>query len=297
MPINVAWPGMLAKMDAASRHLTLALGASAVLHVAVLSVHFGMPTVLKLGGESTLDIVLVNSRSAFRPSDAQVRAQANLDGGGNTDEDRRAKTPLPAADTALSGDDLVDSRRRVITLEKLQQKLLTAAKSSKAVPSETRHNDATPTPPQPTPAFDLADRALAIAKLEAQIDRQVEEYNKRPRRKQIGLRAESAVEAQYLEDWRLKIERIGNLNYPEAAKGRLYGNLVVWVEIRSDGELDNVEIRRSSGQKVLDDAALRIVRLSAPFSKFSPDLKREMDIISFARTWTFTRSDELSTSQ
>jgi protein TonB len=297
MPILVSWPAPLAKMDPPSRHLTLALAASFLLHAGVLSMHFGLPQAIKFGRESMLDIILVNSKSAARPTDAQARAQTNLDGGGNTDEDRRATTPLPAAETTLTGDDLVDTKRRVITLERLQKQMLVQEQSKATVAANPKRTEPTPPAPDPVSGFDLADRALAIAKLEAQIERQVEEYNKRPRRKSIGVRAESAVEAQYLEDWRQKIERIGNLNYPEAAKGRLYGNLVVWVEIKANGELDNVEIRRSSGQKVLDDAALRIVRMSAPFAQFSPDLKREMDIIGFARTWTFSRSDELNTSQ
>jgi protein TonB len=284
-------------MDTASRQITLALAASALLHAAVLSLQFSLPQALKLGRESMLDIILVNSRSAERPTDAQARAQTNLDGGGNTDDDRRAQTPLPPAETTLTGDDLVDAKRRVITLERLQHQMLTQTKSKKLVAAEPQRTEPTPPAPDVTSGLDLADRALAIAKLEAQIERQVQEYNARPRRKTIGVRAESAVEAQYLEDWRQKIERIGNLNYPEAAKGRLYGSLVVWVEIKSNGELDNLEIRRSSGQKILDDAALRIVRMSAPFSQFSQGLKQEMDIIGFARTWTFTRSDELNTSQ
>jgi protein TonB len=297
MPIQVSWPAALAKMDPASRHLTLALAASTLLHAGILSLHFGFPQALKLGRESMLDIILVNSRSAERPTDVQARAQTNLDGGGNTDEDRRAQTPLPAADTTLTGDDLVDAKRRVITLERLQHQMLTQTESKKSVAAAPQKTEPTPPTPDTTSGLDLADRALAIAKLEAQIERQVQEYNQRPRRKTIGVRAESAVEAQYLEDWRQKIERIGNLNYPEAAKGKLYGSLVVWVEIKSNGELDNLEIRRSSGQKILDDAAMRIVRMSAPFSQFSQDLKHEMDIIGFARTWTFTRSDELNTSQ
>jgi protein TonB len=297
MPIEVSWPAPLAKLDPPARHLALALAVSTVLHVGVLSVHFGLPQGIRFSRESMLDIVLVNSKSAQRPSDAQVRAQTNLDGGGNTDEDRRAQTPLPAAETVVTGDDLTDAKRRVLTLEHLQRQMLVQDKSSKSVAVNPQRTDTTTPAPDPVTGYDLADRALAIAKLEAQIERQVQEYNARPRRKTIGIRAETAVEAQYLEDWRQKIERIGNLNYPEAAKGKLYGSLLVWVEIKSNGELDNVEIRRSSGQKVLDDAALRIVRMSAPFSKFSPELKHEMDIIGFARTWTFTRADELSTSQ
>ena len=95
-------------------------------------------------------------------------------------------------------------------------------------------------------------------------------------------------------DWRAKIERVGNLNYPEAARAlKLYGSLLITVSIRSDGSVENVEINRSSGQKVLDAAAVRIVEMSAPFAAFPPDIKRDTDVLHITRTWMFTKGDEL----
>ncbi len=285
-----------ARLFPAGMSFGTALSLSVAGHAVLLAVHFTFPDATRRVRDNALDIILVNSKSAHRPTAAQARAQANLDGGGNTDEARRATTPLPPSERVREGDDLVEAKRRLASLETRQQQMLTQIRSQRAVAAEVQRDDPAPPAPPAISGLDMADRAVAIARLEAQIDRQVDEYNKRPRKKFIGTRADEYVAAQYLEDWRLKIERIGNLNYPEAAKGRLYGSLIVYVEINSSGDLERAEIRRSSGHKILDEAALRIVRLAAPFGGFSADLKRETDILAFARTWSFTRADEMKSS-
>jgi protein TonB len=239
-------------------------------------------------------VVLVNSKHAHKPVHAQAKAQTNLDAGGNTDEDRRARTPLPPSAQTHEGDDITQAERRVQELEAEQRRVMSQLKAAKAVHSDPGRN--APQTPQPTPTLsglDLASRALATASLEAQIDRQFDEYNKRPRKKFIGTRTEEYVPAQYLEDWRQKVERIGNLNYPEAAKGRFYGSLVIYIEINAEGELERAEVQRSSGYRVLDAAAIRILKLASPYGKFPADLKRQTDILAFARTWTFTQADQL----
>ena len=136
-------------------------------------------------------------------------------------------------------------------------------------------------------------RALAIARMEAQISRQTEEYNKRPRKKNIGARAEEYRFAQYVEDWRLKVERIGNLNYPDGARGRVYGSLVLTVSIKADGSLDKIEVDRSSGYQILDRAAERIVKMASPYAGFPANIKRDTDILVITRTWTFAPGDKL----
>ena len=246
-----------------------------------------------LAKDRALDVVLVNSKSARKPQDAQALAQANLDGGGDTEEQRLARTPLPALQEQRESQDPSEAKRRVAELEAQQQKLLTQAKSNKSVLAEAKRADAAPVVAGSLAGLDLRSSAMAIARLEAQIDRQTEEYNKRPRKKFIGARTEEYVPAQYIEDWRQKVERIGNLNYPDAARGKLYGNLTIYIEIRSDGELERAEIQRSSGHRILDEAALRIVHMGAPYGEFPVQLKRQYDILSFARVWNFTRADEL----
>lgn len=286
-------PAFLAAMDPPRRHLTLALGASLLFHAVLLTIRFTPPDFMEKAREQALEVILVNSKSKTRPEKAQAKAQANLDGGGNTDEDRRAKTPLPPSPNTREGNELFEAQRRVAQLEAQAQQQMTRLKSERAI--TTDRSKPTPTPaPEPTPSgLDMASSALAIARLEGQIARQMEEYNKRPRKKFIGARTEEVRYAQYVEDWRQKIERIGNLNYPDAARGRLYGSLVLTVVIKANGDLDRVEVNRSSGQTLLDEAARRIVRMAAPYAAFPESIRRDTDILEITRTWTFTNADRL----
>lgn len=290
---SIQMPAFLAAMDAPQRNLTLALGISLLLHAALLAVRFTPPDIFDKARERAMDVILVNSKSKSRPDKAQAKAQTNLDGGGNTEEDLRAKTPLPPSPNTREGTDLVEAQRRVAELEAQQQKMMTRLASEKAVAADRTRNNPTPAPAEIRTGADLASSALAIARIEGQISRQLEEYNQRPRKKFIGARVEEYRFAQYVEDWRQKIERIGNLNYPDAAKGRLYGSLVLTVIIKSNGDLDRVEVNRSSGQRLLDDAARRIVQMSAPFAAFPEAIRRDTDVLEITRTWTFTNADRL----
>jgi protein TonB len=276
------------------RALAWALGLSIVLHVILLTLHFTAPNRSALRRESNLEVVLVNAKTANRPKDAQVLAQANLDAGGNTEDKQIASTPLPPTAQDRTGDTLMQRRRRVQELEARQRELLAHVKSKAApLPPPQAQKVSQPEPVVRMSGLDLAESALSMARLEAKIDRNVNNYNNRPKKFIVGTRAASAVEAQYIEDWRLKVQRVGNLNYPEEARGKFYGNLVLDVEISSDGSLHSVEVRRSSGYKVLDNAAKRIVRLAAPYGAFSAEMKQTTDILSITRTWTFSSADKL----
>lgn len=278
-----------------NRIFTIALSLSLAAHLVALSIHFRLPEkITSRAFERPLEIVLVNAKSRSKPAEAQVLAQTHLDGGGNTDEDRRLRTPLPPSVNTKEGDAMVETRQRMKQLENIQQALLTQTKSLASVSTEAYR-----TPPVDTPAastgFDLAQNALAIARLEGQIDKAIDEYNKRPRKKFIGARAEEYRFAQYIEDWRQKIERIGTLNYPDAARGKLYGSLLLSISLRADGKVDRMEVLRSSGYPVLDEAARRIVQLASPFAPFPQDIRRDTDVIEITRTWIFTNADRLKT--
>ncbi len=274
--------------------MQFAILASILVHAAVLSLRFAFPDASRLRTPpQSLDVILVNSKSATRPAEAQALAQANLDGGGNTDENRRAKTPLPATREVERGDDVKRARQKVTELEAKQRQLLTQAQAPAAAASETAKPDPAPDPAKPLSGADLVNSALALARLEAQIARQVEEYNKRPRKAFVGARAAESRFAQYVEDWRLKIERIGNLNYPDNARGRIYGSLRLTVSIKPDGSVEDVQIDRPADYKVLNDAALKIIRLSAPFAPFPAEIRKDTDLLVITRTWTFAPGDRL----
>jgi protein TonB len=286
-------PAFLAAMDAPRRNLTLALGASLLLHAVLLAIRFTPPDFMDKAREQALEVILVNSKSKARPDKAQAKAQTNLDGGGNTDEDRRAKTPLPPSANTREGDRLMEAKRRMAELEAQAQQQMTRLKGERSVSIDKSKVNPVAAPEPNVSGADLASSALAIARLEGQIARQMEEYNKRPRKQFIGARTEEYRFAQYVEDWRQKIERIGNLNYPDAAKGRLYGSLTLSVVIKANGDLKQVEVIRSSGQALLDDAARRIVRMAAPYAPFPPNIQRDTDELDITRTWTFTNADRL----
>jgi protein TonB len=285
--------------DSPGRWLTplfgAALAASIILHGALLAARFGFPDAAKLRTPpQTLDVVLVNSRSPTRPVIPDALAQANLDAGGNTDADRRAKTPLPVTREQARGDDAKRARKRVEDLEAKQRQLMTQlAEARAAVPVQEAKPAPAPDTPAPVSGADLMTSALALARMEAQIARQVDEYNKRPRKKFVGARAAESRFALYVEDWRQKVERIGNLNYPEGARGRVYGSLRVTVAIKPDGSIEEIQVDRPSEHKILNEAALKIVRLAAPYAPFPPEIRRDTDILVITRTWTFAPGDKL----
>ncbi len=276
-----------------NRRLLLAIGISLAAHALLMTLHFSFPDASKAMREKALDIVLVNAKSARKPTDPQALAQANLDGGGNTDENRRLKTPLPPTHQQLTGSEIERMQRRIREIDAAQQKMLSEAKSARAV-AAARNAAEQPTPVTSVSGLDLAESARAMARLEGEINKSVDEYNKRPRKKFIGARTEEYRFAQYIEDWRRKVERIGTLNYPEAARGKLYGSLVLTASINHDGSLNRVDINRSSGYKVLDDAAKRIVQMASPYAPFPPDIRRDTDILEITRTWYFTQGDQVT---
>jgi len=144
-----------------------------------------------------------------------------------------------------------------------------------------------PSPDQPPESQDAA-----IARMEAQIKRDLQAYSSGPKKQFVGGRVESRF-SEYVQRWAAKVERVGNANYPEEARGKLYGSVRVTVAIRQDGTLDSVQIDRSSGYEVLDRGALRIVQLASPFDPLPDDIRRDTDILVITRTWHFARGDKV----
>ena len=276
------------------RLIAWAAGLSVSVHLVVLAIHFAPADLSRMFDRGPpLEIALVNAKTKDKPQKADILAQANLDGGGNTDADRRAKTPLPVLPKDTPREDIALASERVQTLERQTQELLTQLKSVPALAAQPKPTENAERTDSPT-ANELMQRTMEAMRLEAQIAKDMDAYQKRPKRRFLGARAEEYRFARYVEDWRLKVERIGNMNYPEAARQqKLYGSLLITVSIRADGTLENVEINRSSGHRVLDAAAVRVVEMSAPYAAFPPDIRRDTDILHITRTWTFTKADEL----
>jgi len=303
--------------------MSVAIWLSIVAHAFFLSVHFE-PELKKLANQlPSLEVVLVNSKTKTAPDKNAILAQANLDRGGNTEENRKLKTALPAPKERMSEVKLQPNsesrsasksaklkaqeareQKRVEQLEKQAQELMTQIKAAKKIESNPTQNAASAEPEEGeekinTKSLDreaLLAASLEMDRLQAQIDKQQEEYQKRPKRKFVGARTKEYRFAMYVESWRQKVERIGNMNYPEAAKAdKVYGQLRMTVSIKSDGSLESVVIDQKSPHTILNDAAKRIVELAAPYAPFPDDIKKDTDILSITRTWTFTQEDLLST--
>ncbi|MCK2087205.1 TonB family protein [Thauera aromatica] len=276
--------------------LLSAFALSLALHGLLLSVRFRLPEAAAVRDRG-LEVVLVNARHARPAEKAEVLAQANIDGGGRSAQDARPSTPLPPQPARRNGDALAEARRRAPESARTPKPALTRDTAAARVATAPKRSEPPPLPvAEPKPAvsgLDLLDSAAAVARLEATIDHSLQDLAKLPRKKFIGSRAQEYRFARYLEDWRLKVERVGALNYPEAARGKLYGNLLLSVTIRADGSVGEVHVQRSSGHKVLDDAAVRIVRLAAPYAAFPPDIRKDYELLEITRTWSFTGSDQL----
>ncbi len=287
------WPSHFAPQASGTSVFTYALLASLAIHAVLLALKFHLFDPRMSDRGPPLEVTLVNAKSTVKPTQADILAQANLDGGGNTDEDRRAKTPLPALQKDSPQIDISVTTRKAEVLERRAQELITALKGVPVAPAEPAPVEATPKAELPS-ASEATQRTLESMRLEAQIARDLDTYQKRPKRRQVGARAAEYRDARYVEDWRQKVERVGNLNYPEAARQlKLYGSLILTVSIRADGSLEKVVIDRTSGHKVLDAAAARIVEMAAPYAPFPPEIRQDTEVLDITRTWTFARGDEL----
>jgi protein TonB len=288
-PFAESW----ARLDPQSRLLALTMALSVFIHALVLSIRFQLPEARR-DTLAPLEVVIVNSKTRSRPEKPQVLAQANVAGGGETDAPRRARSPLPNQAENRRGNDVEEAQRRVQELDRMQRQLLSQVQQPAAPPAPTVE---APAPAEQKPEASgpqLRESALAMVRsLEAQVSRQIDQYNKRPKKTFIGAQAAEFRFAQYVEDWRQKIERVGNLNYPDNARGRTYGSLRLSVSLNSDGSLAGLELERSSGHAVLDQAAERIVRMAAPFARFPPDVRRDTDILVITRTWHFAPGDRV----
>lgn len=277
--------------------LGFTLMIAALVHLAViLGVGFTYVKPEKIS--QTLEITLAPFKSDTKPKDADFLAQENQQGSGTLDKKAVPKTteiapyqdtqinkvtPPPAAKPVVKQD---APKTAVATKAQAQQR--TVAKRDEVKPNE---------PKKAAPTFDSAQLNSEIASLEAELADEQQAYAKRPKIHRLSAASTMRDKgAWYKEDWRKKIERIGNLNYPEEARRKqIYGSLRMMVSINRDGSLYEVLVLESSGQPLLDQAAQKIVRLAAPFAPFSGDLS-DIDRLEIIRTWKFARGDKLSSN-
>lgn len=277
--------------------LGLALIGAILIHaLVILGITFDIQRKQPPTPERTVDITLVTPpKEPVKVKKPDLLAQASQLGGGEKTIKQRDSSPL-GNPNATPKPHATPELVRAGTLNPQTQKqpqVLTARDS------QQKRTDSPPVPPiktQPRPnlAQLLNSTQREIDRLTADISRQSRAASSRERRKAINASTQEYQYAAYLEAWRKKVERIGNLNYPdEAVRRHLSGSLVLHVAVRANGTIEQVQILRSSGHKVLDDAAKRIVRLAAPYAPFPPSIRKDVDVLDITRTWQFSNSNSL----
>ncbi len=286
------------------------LTISVIIHGIFLATSFyDIPK--RISAKKTMEIILVNSKTAQAPINTQVFAQANLNGGGSVEENLRIKTPFPVDEnnkTENTNINLQISKNTSQADEQQQQQLETQIKNleqeQQKLYSEVQHKSKTIKRKRKQDKNKITNNLANLSaaemlmatretmNLEGEISERIQKYNQRPRRKFIGATTKEVNYAAYLEAWRQKIERLGTINYPNNARGKIYGSLMLSVAIRKNGSIEKVKVLRSSGHKILDEAALRIIKLGEPYARFPPDIAAETDIIEVNRWWKFTKDEE-----
>ena len=275
--------------------LLVSLAAHALLILA-FGFHFAKPA----PSVPTLDVTLINTSNAALPGKADFLAQANNAGGGTSDKARRPGAPfsgpLPVANAGIAPAAVMPaaparekaSGPHVLTTTGKSDRHAASERDTRDQPQSERREAAIPIP-----------QRLEMARLAQEVRREQESYAHRPRRKYISANTRETAFAAYQVAWVRRIERIGNLNYPDAARRRhLHGDVMLTVVLGMDGHVRDVTVNRSSGYRVLDEAAIRIVHLAAPF----PGIPQDRDAngnryneLVITRTWQFLPGNHLET--
>ena len=272
------------------------LGATLVLSVlvhAMLVLGIGFAAEDAAPVVPTLDVILSQTRSALTPAQADFLAQANNQGGGEHDKSSRPTAPqagpLPQAQDGLAPRPLHAQSPAPSPPPEARVVASANANQPVAMPQPLQQVDANQAPQ----GREKIDRDIEMARLAAEIQLRSQEYAKRPKRKFVSASTKEYAWADYLRGWVDRVERVGNLNYPDEARRRRIGGLVVIsVGVRRDGSVENIRIVQSSNVPMLDEAATRIVKLSQPFAPL-PKTQEDPDVLHVTRTWQFLPGGEM----
>jgi protein TonB len=268
---------------------------AAALHgIIILGVGF-TPYLQKTKTPPSLEVILVDKRSELSPDEADYLAQSSQDGGGDTDEYSKPSSPFVSSQD-FDTDGVAPAPVEATALKAVEQNPIAVLTTLFADEEKNNIDNADEQEDSKLKPADVAiDISMDIARLSAELDAQLEKYAKRPRKKFLTARTREAAAAEYMFKWVEKVERMGNLNYPdEARRKKLQGTLILVVGVRKNGSIEEIIVRKSSGHTLLDDSAKRIVALSGPFPPITGKLAEETDILYITRTWEF-KSNSLIT--
>lgn len=269
---------------------------SACIHI-MLIVGVGFGYLEKTNTAAAIEVTLAQYRSDTAPEQADFIAQENQSGSGVLDEAAAPSTPF----VAVYHDEVIQEVTPIPQAPAPSEQsstaeltMLTAREADETTPPREEEIAETDNPPSPqnTPE----DLSLAIASLQAQLDMQQQAYAKRPRRYTISSAStQQRHDALYLDAWRKRIEAVGNRNYPEQARrDGVFGSLRMMVAIRANGTVQEIRILQSSGERILDEAAVEIVRLASPFDPFPEEIRADVDILEIIRTWRFHQGNSFT---
>ena len=279
------------KLPGDNEIIGLAVVIAVVVHVVLITqLSFTGADAAPAEQAPNLDVILVDWASEKPPEQADFLAQANQTGGGDNLELERPSSP-PASEPQTAEIEPVTPPVPEVqsTPEPQIQDPLIASINEDALlqqPVEPVVEDM----PDPLPdAQMLMQQTRNLAQLTADPLAEERVTPKRPRRKFVTANTQEHLYASYMRAWVAKVERVGNMNYPEDARRQnLEGSLVLSVDVLSDGSIEHIQLLRSSGFDLLDEAAIRIVRLSSPFAELPPDILAETDVLTIIRTWQFS---------
>jgi protein TonB len=284
-------------MSLSSERFGFTMFVSICLHVAfILGVGFN---ILEQANSSTsLEITFAQYRSQAAPKDADFLAQENQQGSGSQDETATTSTPVQSRFSDNVIQEVSPFVEKTLEQPLIQDQVInTAAESQDIARQDIVKDKPMEVPDQPLENLSNSEFNNRLASLQAQLEIRRQEYAKRPRRYTISSAStQKARDILYLNSWRKKVEAIGNLNYPAQASAQgIYGNLRLLVSLRSDGSVSEVQVLSSSGYHILDESAIRIVHMGAPYDPFPPEMNKEVDILDIIRTWQFQRNNQFST--
>jgi protein TonB len=268
---------------------------AAIFHgILVLGITFTLAPASENKALPTLDIILVQTQNPSEAKDAKYLAQISQQGGGNSEEKSRPRdlftAPSLAQDPGLALQTQQQQSRQAQSEKVAMLHQEDSDFSIKTDTQQTKPDEVTINQREST------NKNTQTARLAQEISNIVENRAERPKVKYMNSSTKEFLPARYMREWINRVERIGNLNYPDQARRKkLSGTLILDVVINSNGELVNIDLRQSSGHKLLDDAAQRIVKLAAPYAPFPAKLKQEADIIHITRSWEFLSTSQLKT--
>jgi len=277
MTLAEAQPPTRSPVTATDRFALTLFFAIAIHAMIILGITFGLndPPAPK-NVLPTLDIT-VSSRETETPEEAEYLAQTSQDGGGNTTEKIRPELAVPEQAPSVQPQQP----------EAAPTQVLTARTAENTVQQLDTSNPETETPD--ITAAKLIERSMEMVNLSEQLSETMQAYARRPRQIFVSARTQKFKYANYMSEWVKKVERVGNLNYPdEARRAGISGKLMLDVALNPDGTVRAIKVLRPSGQPVIDEAAIRIVNLAAPFPPFPPEILKDADILHITRTWEFS---------